>query len=70
MPLPTRGHGSTMTGTDRLPDDRTDGDAKMEGGQPGPSTSSNMIGGKGTKLHCKSPTAERRHVWCVAVGGD
>ena len=25
---------------------------------------------KGTKLHFKSPTAERRHVWCVGVGGD
>ncbi len=25
---------------------------------------------KGTKLHFKSPTAERRHVLCVGVGGD
>ncbi len=24
----------------------------------------------GTKLHFKSPTAERRHVLCVGVGGD
>ncbi len=27
-------------------------------------------GCKGTKLHSKSPTAERRHVLCVGVGGD
>ncbi len=25
---------------------------------------------KGTKLHFKSPTADRRHVLCVGVGGD
>ncbi len=25
---------------------------------------------KGTQLHFKSPTAERRHVLCVGVGGD
>jgi hypothetical protein len=25
---------------------------------------------QGTKLHFKSPTAERRHVLCVGVGGD
>jgi hypothetical protein len=25
---------------------------------------------KGTKLHFKSPTAERRHVLCVGVGRD
>ena len=29
-----------------------------------------MISKKGTKLHFKSPTAERRHVLCVGVGGD
>jgi hypothetical protein len=27
-------------------------------------------GSKGTKLDFKSPTAERRHVLCVRVGGD
>jgi hypothetical protein len=25
---------------------------------------------KGTKFHFKSPTAERRHVLCIGVGGD
>ncbi len=25
---------------------------------------------KGTKLHFKSQTAERRHVLCVGIGGD
>ncbi len=29
-----------------------------------------MLKKKGTKLHFKSPTAERRHVLCVGVGGD
>ena len=29
-----------------------------------------ILKNKGTKLHFKSPTAERRHVLCVGVGGD
>ena len=29
-----------------------------------------LCGKRGTKLHFKSPMAERRHVLCVRVGGD
>ncbi len=33
-------------------------------------SSCGLMGKKGTKLHFKSPMAERRHVLCVGVGGD
>jgi hypothetical protein len=38
--------------------------------QPTAKTEPDFILHKGTKLHFKSPTAERRHVLCVGVGGD